>query len=272
MSASDLPPELLDIIIDELQDDHPSLLEASLAFKALYPRTRVHLFRVASLSTESSCDRLRELITLSPKLALHFKSLDIEMINVPEDSICIELTVIESLVNLTHLSLIRGYWHHLPDTVVSSLKSCSYLRIDIGPFFEFRSMGNICSLVQNSPDLQQVRFTFRNDITDWEECDLNHSFPCIPAPVALYINSSENFPDPVRTILKWATLSRPCPFSFRDIRKLDISLPDGSPDVLPHLSQYLTLLGTLERLCVRHATPCSEYFLDCLLSIQLYRI
>ncbi|KAK0432528.1 hypothetical protein EV421DRAFT_2000713 [Armillaria borealis] len=263
MPASDLPPELLDIIIDELQDDEPSLLEASLAFKALYPRTRVHLFRAASLDIESSCDRLRELITLSPKLALHFKSLDIEMINGPEESICIELTVIESLVNLTHLSLIRGYWHHLPDTVVSSLQSCSYLRIDIGSFFEFRSMGNICSLVQNSPDLQQVRFTFRNDITDWEECDLNHSFPCIPAPVALYINTSENFPDPVETVLKWATLSRPCRFSFRDIHKLDISLPDRNPDVLPHLGQYLTLLGTsLKHLCVRHGTICSEYFLD----------
>ncbi|PBK93553.1 hypothetical protein ARMGADRAFT_1079861 [Armillaria gallica] len=120
MLVSGLLPELLDDIIDELQGDKKSLLGASLACKALCPRTRVHLFSVVALSGKSACDRLRGLITLSPKLALHFRTL-YNILNVQNDdasAVYGALTVIESLVNVTDLTLLTGDWRHVPDTVV----------------------------------------------------------------------------------------------------------------------------------------------------------
>ncbi|SJK98747.1 uncharacterized protein ARMOST_02016 [Armillaria ostoyae] len=113
LEPSRLPPEILDTIIDELQNDKKSLLQASLACKAICPRTRVHLFSITSLSSQSDCDRLLKLITLSPKLALHFKSLDIMMIQLQDIHETLAayggLTVIESLVNVTRFSLTSSY-------------------------------------------------------------------------------------------------------------------------------------------------------------------
>ncbi|SJL18339.1 uncharacterized protein ARMOST_21925 [Armillaria ostoyae] len=106
MPAPGLPPEILDAIIDELQDDTKSLLQVSLACKALCPRTRIHLFSVATMSsyrTESQCDRLRKLITLSPKLVLHFKTLHIAIEPILDGhvpGVYGPLTIIESLVHL----------------------------------------------------------------------------------------------------------------------------------------------------------------------------
>ncbi|KAK0214631.1 hypothetical protein EDD85DRAFT_963109 [Armillaria nabsnona] len=94
MLVSGLPPELLDAIIDKLQGDKKSLLGASLACKG-----------------KPACDRLRELITLSPKLALHFRILDIALMNVQDihaPAVYGTLTVIEFLVNVTDLTLLTG--------------------------------------------------------------------------------------------------------------------------------------------------------------------
>ncbi|KAK0465885.1 uncharacterized protein EV420DRAFT_1709185 [Desarmillaria tabescens] len=66
------------------------------------------------------------------------------------------LTVIESLINVTRLSLGGGEWHRMPDSVVSSLQSRSYHVVDTSLFFHFRSIGEIFSLVKNSPDLQEL--------------------------------------------------------------------------------------------------------------------
>ncbi|KAK0432511.1 hypothetical protein EV421DRAFT_2000685 [Armillaria borealis] len=213
LERSRLPPEILDVIIDELQNEKQSLLQASLACKAICPRTRVHLFSIALLSSQSDCDRLLKLITLSPKLALHFKTLDIMMIQLQDihDTLAAYggLTVIESLVNVTCLSLLMGDWRHMPDIVVSSRQSRSYRTLAIGMSFEFRSVGEICSLVKNSPGLQQV---------------IEFALPL----------------DSVGTLMK-------------NIHTLNISLPDDSGTVSRHLYRYLALSDTaLKRLYVMH--------------------
>ncbi|KAK0222608.1 hypothetical protein EDD85DRAFT_260946 [Armillaria nabsnona] len=253
LERSRLPPEILDAIIDELQNDKQSLLQASLACKVICPRTRVHLFSIASLSSQSDCDRLLKLITLSPKLALHFKSLEIMMIQLQDIHETLApyggLTVIESLVNVTRLSLLMGDWHHMPDTVVSSLQSRSYRTLAIGMSFEFRSVGEICSLVKNSPGLQQVSLACGNALT--EECGLDHSLHRTPAPIVLQVIEFALPLDSVGTLMKWA--STPCPFSFRNIHTLNISLPDDSGTVSRHLYRYLALSDTaLKRLYVMH--------------------
>ncbi|KAK0222611.1 hypothetical protein EDD85DRAFT_960237 [Armillaria nabsnona] len=112
MSISGLPPEIVDSVIDELQDDKKSLLQTSLTCNILCPRTTVHLFSPASLSHKFDCYRLKELITLSPNLALHFESLKISFLypssHIPPPAEYGGLTVIEALINVTHLTLASG--------------------------------------------------------------------------------------------------------------------------------------------------------------------
>ncbi|KAK0185144.1 hypothetical protein F5146DRAFT_1166518 [Armillaria mellea] len=152
-------PELLDAIIDELRSDKKSLLGASIACKALCPRTRIHLFSSVELCGKPDCDRLRDLITLSLILALHFRTLDISLRNGQDIAAPADygaLTVVESLVNITDLSLSRGEWRHVPDTVVSALQSRSYHSFEVTMTFGFRSTGEIYSLLKNSPGLQYM--------------------------------------------------------------------------------------------------------------------
>ncbi|KAK0209240.1 hypothetical protein DFS33DRAFT_519418 [Desarmillaria ectypa] len=261
MLVSNLPPEILDAVIDELHGDKKSLLQASLACMAFYPRTRVHLFSVASLSGKFDCDRLRELITLSPKLALHFKSLRVTFMypltNVPLPGVYEALTVIESLINITHLSLRGGDWCYMPDSVVSSLQSRSYRTFNISLHFHFRSIGEICSLVKNSPDLQDAHIMCQNSwIT--EECDLNHSLHFTPAPCAVHvhINGSQDYSDSAGTLLKSILSSGPCPFSCSNTQTLSITLPDGSTAVPQYLNEYLARSrSSLKHLHMTHIRP-----------------
>ncbi len=170
------------------------------------------------------------------------------------------LTVIESLVNVTRLSLLMGDWRHMPDTVVSSLQSRSYRTVAIGMSFEFRSVGEICSLVKNSPGLQQVSLTCGNALT--EECGLG-PFPSLCPRSHRVAGYEFALPlDSVGTLMKWA--STPCPFPFRNIHTLNISLPDDSGTVSRHLYRYLALLDTaLKRLYVMASRIRCVYVTNC---------
>ncbi|PBK93535.1 hypothetical protein ARMGADRAFT_127229 [Armillaria gallica] len=229
--SSDLPPEIYDAIIDELQDDKRSLLRVSLTCRALCPRTRVHLFSSVSLYNESSCSRLRELIAMSPNLAPHFKSLCISIMSVEDQGPKVygALIVIKSLVNLTQLTLAGGDWSQLPHTVVSSLQSHSYRSLEVYAPFCFRAIGDICSLVQNSPDLQRATFACENDFTG--DCHLTHSLHRTSAPVELHISDLPGSSVTAETLLKMATSLRSCPFSFSHIHTLNIALSGQSCNI-----------------------------------------
>ncbi|KAK0234217.1 hypothetical protein IW262DRAFT_1506349 [Armillaria fumosa] len=244
------PQEICDTIIDLLRYDRRSLLPVSLTCRAFYPRTRVYLFSHATLSTESSCIRLARLISLSPKLALLFKSLKINAAS--HDSIDYRpFSVIKSLVNLKHLTLSGGDWSRIPDTVVTSLQSHSYRTFRICPSFKFRSIGEICLLLQSSPHLRWVSFWFKR--TFMEECHLDHSLHRTPAPATLHIGEADpTFP--IETLLKLAATSRPYPFSFRNVRTLNIILSSRNAMLRQHLNQYLCS-QTFQNECPRaHAT------------------
>ncbi len=259
MPILDLPSEILDAIIDELQDDKKSLLQASLACRAFYPRTRVYLFHVVRLYSKSCCDRLRALFTLSPNLAPHFKSLQIDYMR-PTPEHCGALTVIESLINISHLSLGMGDWRALPDFVVSSLQSHSYHSLVICADFKFRTIGEICSLVKNSPYLKIVDISTPPHCGITEECNLDHSLYSAPAPVAVRI--TEFLTESAGIIQKSVLSSGPCPFSGNNIHTLAITLPDVDATVhrLPQgLNQYLARShSSLKRLRVTH--PLSRWY------------
>ncbi|KAK0222609.1 hypothetical protein EDD85DRAFT_260945 [Armillaria nabsnona] len=239
MSVSDLPPEIFDAIIDGLQDDKKSLIKASLACRAFYPRTRVYLFSVASLSSATECSCLHELITRSPQLALHFKSLKIAVLypshTIPPPSLYGALSVTEFLVNVTHLSLRVGDWRYMPDSVMSSLQSRSYRSLEVNFRFYFRSMGEICSLLKNSPNLQQVRVDCRNsNIAEIRECDVDHSVHRTAAPAMVQIGI---FEDDAGALLKSVLSSGSCTFSCSNIHTLRITAKTSLPQCL---NQYLS--------------------------------
>ncbi|PBK93180.1 hypothetical protein ARMGADRAFT_1165417 [Armillaria gallica] len=73
-----LPPELTDIIIDELSRDRPALKSCSLISKAFLPRSRIHLFRHVTLSLSSDSRRFCDLLSTAPFVAPLVKSLRIE--------------------------------------------------------------------------------------------------------------------------------------------------------------------------------------------------
>ncbi|KAK0222606.1 hypothetical protein EDD85DRAFT_960233 [Armillaria nabsnona] len=257
MPLFDLPLEILDTIIDELREEKKTLLQVSLACRALCPRTRVHLFHFVSLSEKSCCDRLRALIALSPELALHFTHLRIafdDASSVPTATAYGALTVIESLVNVTHLFLFKGYWHHIPDAVVSSLQSRSYHTLAIYVWFTFRSIGDICSLMQNSPNLQRARFDCAiTNFTSVQECNFNHYLRRTPAPTAIMINYSSSYSDSAGAILTLGLSSNPCLFSCRKIHTLKTVLPNTNIGVTQDLSRYLALSGiSLKHLHLSH--------------------
>ncbi|KAK0432509.1 hypothetical protein EV421DRAFT_1910886 [Armillaria borealis] len=55
--------------------------------------------------------------------------------------------------------------------------------------------------------------------------------------------------------MKWTASSRPCLFSFSNIRTLKIALPDDSGTVPPHIYQYFALSASaLKDLSVNHST------------------
>ncbi|SJL07068.1 uncharacterized protein ARMOST_10411 [Armillaria ostoyae] len=208
------------------------------------------------LSTKSCCIRLAKLIALSPGIALLFKSLEIGAAS--HDPIDYQpFAVIESLVNLKHLTLSGGLWSRIPDTVVSGLQSHSYRSLRVCQSFDFRAIGEICSLLQNSPDLQWASFWFKGNFT--EECHLDHSLHRIPAPVMLHIGEADpTFP--IETLLKLAASFRSCPFSFRNIHTLNIILSSRNAMLRQHLNQYLVLVGTsLNLLHVNHSMPVPMY-------------
>ncbi|PBK59315.1 hypothetical protein ARMSODRAFT_802543 [Armillaria solidipes] len=248
MSVSDLPPEIRDAIIDELQGDKKSLLRASLVCRAFCPRTRVHLFSIASLSGKSDCNRLRELITLSSQLALHFKFLHIAFLDPIENYGA--LTVIESLIRVTRLSLADGDWRYMPHSVVSSLQSHSYRIFYISSIFEFTSIGEIFSLLKNSSNLERARIACK-DYNITGQCTSNHSLRFTPAPAVVDVDGSDS-----GTILKSVLSFSPCLFSCSNIDVLKITLRDANTATLQCLKQYLARSHrSLKHLHVTHLHP-----------------
>ncbi|KAK0463592.1 uncharacterized protein EV420DRAFT_1519039 [Desarmillaria tabescens] len=73
-----LPPELTDIIIDELSHDRGALRSCSFACKAFLPRSRVHLFHHVTLTLSSDSRRFCDLLSAVSLIAPLVKSLKIE--------------------------------------------------------------------------------------------------------------------------------------------------------------------------------------------------
>ncbi|KAI0757826.1 hypothetical protein C8Q80DRAFT_123683 [Daedaleopsis nitida] len=77
-----VPVEVAEDIINELQDDHPSLRNCALTCQAWLPRSRVHLFRTVHITNLAQSTSLRNILTLtSPSMLPQLiQSVDLEAV------------------------------------------------------------------------------------------------------------------------------------------------------------------------------------------------
>ncbi|KAJ7659612.1 hypothetical protein DFH06DRAFT_1472473 [Mycena polygramma] len=102
-SIMDLPPELLDKIVSEFEDDPPNLRTCALISPAFLPWTRQHLFSSVRL-TASNVYAFRALVEFSPAVASYVRSLDIPTkYHVPASALLPPATLAQ-LPNITHLT------------------------------------------------------------------------------------------------------------------------------------------------------------------------
>jgi hypothetical protein len=92
MSSTNLPQELVDVIVHNLREDIPSLKSCSLAARAFVVSAQIHIFKrieimppTDPLSSSNSCQKLYKLLTLSPHLARLVDELCIVLVG-PETS------------------------------------------------------------------------------------------------------------------------------------------------------------------------------------------
>ncbi|KAI0635830.1 hypothetical protein C8Q77DRAFT_1099831 [Trametes polyzona] len=76
-STLTLPPELCDHVLDQLQDDKPTLRNCALAARAWLPRAQHHIFHSVYLDW-SNCYAFSRLLASNPALASHVATLEIE--------------------------------------------------------------------------------------------------------------------------------------------------------------------------------------------------
>ncbi|KAK0431240.1 hypothetical protein EV421DRAFT_1854580 [Armillaria borealis] len=253
----EFPPEILDAIVDELKGNKHALIQISLVCRDLYPRTRVHLLHSISLSTKADCDRLRALITLSPKLAVHFKHLHISCREFLLSADRKSLKVIEPLINITSLHLeslgFHGPEREFCDSVWASLCSHSYHTIQLSNWC-FAWMDEFCALMSNSTSLYRIETLLVR--FPKPECNTYHPRHPTTSPIELVIDDLTQNPE---VILESAVSPSSCPYSFSRVRFLKIRLGCGDTIFLQRLNKFLDLPSTsLKNLYIRHFGALSE--------------
>ncbi|KAJ6588098.1 hypothetical protein B0H19DRAFT_1097971 [Mycena capillaripes] len=81
MSFRHFPQELVDIIIDNLNDDIPSLKSCSVAARTFVTSARIHIFNTLEISSPDTCQKLHRLLASSPHIPPLVHALCIELVS-----------------------------------------------------------------------------------------------------------------------------------------------------------------------------------------------
>ncbi|KAJ7726716.1 hypothetical protein DFH07DRAFT_236345 [Mycena maculata] len=100
-----IPQELVDKIIDEIHESPSSLQSCALVAHSFLSQSQMHLFARMELkeNSPSSPRRFSDLISASPHLALHVRSLDLECHSENWESVS---PILSAVSRLTHLKLV----------------------------------------------------------------------------------------------------------------------------------------------------------------------
>ncbi|KAJ6572302.1 hypothetical protein B0H19DRAFT_1256195 [Mycena capillaripes] len=120
-----LPQELVDIVVDNLHDDLPSLNSCSLAARTFVASARIHIFRKAEIlpppkprPSQTPCQKFHKLLTSSPHIAPLVEELSVVLgseRHVSWITTCRTLPLVLSLLNLKRISLTANGWKNAGD-------------------------------------------------------------------------------------------------------------------------------------------------------------
>ncbi|PBK66776.1 hypothetical protein ARMSODRAFT_343861 [Armillaria solidipes] len=132
---ADLPQELVDLIMDELQDDQSTLIACSLASRSFYHPSRRYIFRQISLGP-NSVDAFNTIIAASPDIPSHVHELSIKRGMRMHKDWAVYSDVLPDIItkctNLRRLHLSKILWRKAPvPTLRSALENTNVTFLDI---------------------------------------------------------------------------------------------------------------------------------------------
>ncbi|PBK82524.1 hypothetical protein ARMGADRAFT_732098 [Armillaria gallica] len=248
-AESCFPPEIFHAIIDELKDDTIALKQISLVSKGLSPRTRVHLFSSANISSKADCDRLRKLITYSPGIAHYFTALSFEFRS-RTIARSLPAKILNTLVNLSKLTLSLGDFSNLRPSVIFALAARSYKHLAF-ILVDFDSVSDICALTRNSASMKSMSIVAPRFFGTPVPCDHEG---IVPSPTFLGINDGES---DAGVVLVSILSPRECPISLKRVENLVILISHTNPAFVQQLNYFLIQIHAeqpLPSLDVTHTT------------------
>ncbi|KAK0486417.1 hypothetical protein IW261DRAFT_1455404 [Armillaria novae-zelandiae] len=147
-----LPQELIDLIVDELQDDHAALKCMSLTHRAFCPRTRFHLFRRVEVFDDEREQRFAALCRDSPDIVPFVVSLETAYCYFDDEDSGIPFPFLPSL-NQIIVSSATDFPFQVPLALSSSKKS--YVSAIFWEL-EVAGLSKILEIIGGSSELQHL--------------------------------------------------------------------------------------------------------------------
>ncbi|KAH9936910.1 hypothetical protein B0H21DRAFT_59553 [Amylocystis lapponica] len=169
-----LPPELLDRIIDFLYDDPAGLKACSITCRTCVPRTRFHLFHTTSLiGLRDDFTRFAQLLASSPALGLYVRTLSVTFLPKFDYSLFSDITM--HLGNVRSLTLV-GVDIYVDKMLLSRIGIVEHLAM----WASFRTSADVCALFHAFPHVSNLHV----GSLAYPESDLMHeltpSLPTVP--------------------------------------------------------------------------------------------
>ncbi|PBK63937.1 hypothetical protein ARMSODRAFT_521820 [Armillaria solidipes] len=237
-----LPQELVDIIVNNLEGDIPTLKSCSLVCRKLSSRCPALLFKRCRLHSGSECNTLlgfsestlRCIKTLC--IPSFFTSSSLEVLNHPSfHRLVASLGPLELEVHSDLLS-----WSQLNESARKTLSDhpfrCIYIESS-----SFQSIGDICSLLRSSHHLERLILPTlkieETSVPQWAQIG--------PSVSHLTVTSGEE-----RLRLFQSILATSCPISVNNLRVLDVNISHAED--LGLLREVLAMTEVLQELKVSH--------------------
>ncbi len=223
-----------------MKDDTIALKQISLVSKGLSPRTRVHLFSSADISSKADCDRLRKLITHSPGIAHYFTALSFEFRS-RTIARSLPAKILNALVNLSKLTLSLGDFSNFRPSVISALAARSYKHLAF-ILVDFNSVSDICALTRNSASMKSMSIVAPRFFGTPVPC--GHE-GLVPSPTFLGINDGES---DAGVVLASILSPRQCPISLKRVENLVILISHTNPAFVQQLNYFLIQIHAAQAL------------------------
>lgn len=150
LNVPDLPPEIIDRIIDHLWDQISDLYQCALVCKAWLPCARYHAFSTILLNRRRQCERFERLLIFNPNICLLVKELGFSLMGPPFLPDWLP-TISETLPHLSRLHILGGGVFSS-----ASFRGLPLLRVLNIAHIRFRQFNDFITTIHNLPALQEL--------------------------------------------------------------------------------------------------------------------